>query len=352
MINFNNIIKEPLTIFEALKKMDNIKRKILFFTDENNNFLGLISLGDIQRSIIKNCPLDTPVKNIFRKKEHITFATIHQSFEDIKNIMIQNRVEAMPVLNDDGILEKIIFWEDIIPEKELKNFNKLNLPVVIMAGGFGTRLKPLTNVIPKALIPLGGKTILEEIMDNFLKFSCDKFYISVNYKSDLIQYYFNTQTKAKYDIYFLKELNPLGTAGGLSLLKGVIDKTFFVSNCDIIIKDDYSKIYDYHKDNKNELTIVAALKSFKIPYGTISAGENGILQSIDEKPEITFKINTGLYILEPHLIEEIPDKKFFHITELINKLNNEKRRVGVFPISEGAWLDIGNWKEYLEQIKF
>ncbi len=96
------------------------------------------------------------------------------------------------------------------------------------------------------------------------------------------------------------------------------------------------------------MTIVAALKSFKIPMEHIS-GENGILQSIDEKPEITFKINTGLYILEPHLIEEIPDKKFFHITELINKLNNEKRRVGVFPISEGAWLDIGNWKEYLEQ---
>ena len=137
----------------------------------------------------------------------------------------------------------------------------------------------------------------------------------------------------------------MGTAGSMSLLKGKISETFFVTNCDILIEQDYSEILEYHKVNKNEITIVAALKHFPISYGTIETGENGKLKKLIEKPELTFKINSGMYILEPHLIDEIPVNEFFHITTLIEKVSNRGGNVGVFPVSEKSWKDVGNWSE-------
>ena len=219
---------------------------------------------------------------------------------------------------------------------------------VIMAGGFGTRLKPLTNVLPKPLIPIGEKTIIEDIFERFYNHGCSQFYISVNYKADLIEYYLKKQNLAAYQLNFFSEQNPMGTAGSLSLLKGKIDQTFFVSNCDIIIDQDYSEILDYHRSNNNEITIVAALKHFPIAYGTIETGDNGKLLNLLEKPELTYKINSGMYILEPHLIEQIPTDSFFHITQLIEIVQKRKGKVGVFPVSEKSWTDVGSWSEYLK----
>jgi NDP-sugar pyrophosphorylase family protein len=142
----------------------------------------------------------------------------------------------------------------------------------------------------------------------------------------------------------------MGTAGSLSLLKDRIHETFFVSNCDILIEQDYSEILRYHKENKNEITLVAALKHYPIPYGTVEAGENGQLIALKEKPELTFKINSGMYILDPHLLNEIPDNQFFHIIQLIEKVKKRKGKVGVFPVSEKSWRDIGEWSEYLKLI--
>ena len=140
----------------------------------------------------------------------------------------------------------------------------------------------------------------------------------------------------------------MGTAGSLTLLKEIIHETFFVSNCDIIIEQDYSEILDYHREQKNLITIVAALKHYHIPYGTVETSENGRLVSLVEKPEITYKINSGMYILEPEVLNEIPENTFFHITHLIEKLLAKNEKVGVFPVSEKSWKDIGEWKEYLE----
>jgi NDP-sugar pyrophosphorylase family protein len=167
----------------------------------------------------------------------------------------------------------------------------------------------------------------------------------------MIKYYFSTLPENTYQIVYLKEEMPLGTAGSLHLLKGKINSTFFVSNCDILIDQDISDIYDYHIATKNEITLVAALKNYFIPYGILETRENGRLQSITEKPELTFKINTGFYILEPHLLDEIPSNKLYHITSLISKLNKEKRKVGVFPVSEKSWKDIGDWNEYQKFLK-
>ena len=140
----------------------------------------------------------------------------------------------------------------------------------------------------------------------------------------------------------------MGTAGSLSLLKGKVNETFFVSNCDIIIEQDYSEILDFHRANQNEISIVAALKHYPIPYGTIESCEGGKLVNITEKPELTFKINSGMYILEPHLLEEIPKNQFFHITHLIEKIHQRRGNLGVFPVSEKSWKDIGEWDEYLK----
>lgn len=340
------IIDSNSSVLSALKLMDEVRRKLLLVT-VNGEFSGLLSIGDVQRSIIKNNKLTNKVSSVVRN-DYIT-ANPKQSIEEIKKLMLSIRAEFMPVVDENNVLIDVYFWEDLFGQLNKETLFKFNLPVVIMAGGLGTRLKPLTNVLPKPLIPVNDKTFLEEIFERFYSHGCDEFYISVNYKASLIEYYLKEQN-LPYHIIFFKEPKPMGTAGSLSLLKGKIKETFFVSNCDIIIDQDYSEVLKYHRESKNEITVIAALKHFPIAYGTIETGENGQLIKLIEKPELTFKINSGMYILEPHLLEEIPDDQLFHITDLIENINSRKGKIGVFPVSEKSWKDIGSWKEYLEMI--
>lgn len=338
------IVNSEDTIITVLKKMDASQRKLLVVMAENQ-FKSLVSIGDIQRAIINNIALNTPISSILRKK--VIVASTDDDPKLVKANMKTVRAEFMPIVSASGELVNIIFWEDLFEEKHTpKVSGKLDLPVIIMAGGKGTRLKPLTNVLPKPLIPIGDKTFIEEIMDRFVSCGCHDFYLSLNYKAEIIRYYFDTLQNSDYRIKYFQEDQPLGTAGSLHLLNGKIQSTFFVSNCDIIIDQDYYEILKYHRENRNEITVVAALKNYSIPYGTLTTREDGLLQSIEEKPEIVFKINTGFYILEPHLINEIPKNQFYHITYLIEKIRSENRRVGVFPVSEKSWTDIGNWDEY------
>jgi len=341
------ILNEENTILSALKKMDRTEKKLLLVFN-GSEFINILSIGDIQRAIIKNISLDTPIKKILRAKTRI--ATDRDSMDDIKNQIKKHRIECMPVINAQGVLINVLFWEDLFGKKEKRINANINLPVVIMAGGKGTRMRPLTNVIPKPLIPIGEKTIIEEIMDRFTEVGCNNFYLSVNYKAETIKHYFQQLNSRQYRINYFQEEKPLGTAGSLFLIKNKINTTFFVSNCDIIINEDYNEIYKYHKANKNELTIVAALKHYPIPYGTIETKEGGVLTELKEKPELTFQINSGMYILEPHLFDEIPKNEFFHITNLIENIQKRKGKVGVFPVSEGSWKDIGDWSVYLNNI--
>jgi NDP-sugar pyrophosphorylase family protein len=222
--------------------------------------------------------------------------------------------------------------------------------VIIMAGGEGRRLKPITNILPKALIPLGEKTILEHILQRFYLVGCNEFYISLNYKADMVKYYLSAEQFSIFNITYFQEEKPLGTAGSLTLIKDKIKSPFFLSNCDILIDQELGAIYDFHVENRNKITLVAAMKHLRIPYGTLQTKEDGLLYELTEKPEYNFKINSGLYILEPDVISEIPENQFFHITDLIEKLMEKKERVGVFPVSEGSWIDIGNWDDYLKNI--
>lgn len=338
----NRFIESSATLLDGLKKMDQLDKKLLLVFNQEL-FVGLISVGDIQRAIINNQNLETTIHSILRS--NFRYANASMSFDQIKDLMIKHRMEMLPVLDNDKNLIEVYFWENVFEDSKQK-FDFFKIPVVIMAGGFGTRLRPLTNVLPKPLIPIGEKTMLEEIFDRFYRHGCTQFYVSVNYKSELIKFYLNSLNLPYNTDCFLEE-KPLGTAGSLHLLKGKINETFFVSNCDIIIEDDYANILKYHQENKNEITLVAALKHFPIAYGTLETGVDGELLELKEKPELTFKINSGMYVLEPHLIDEIPKNEFFHITHLIEKVMNRGGRVGVFPVSEKSWKDVGNWIEYL-----
>ncbi|MBQ2852684.1 MAG: nucleotidyltransferase family protein [Alphaproteobacteria bacterium] len=340
-------IQVSKSILEALKLMDSSKTKLLFVFDEKK-FVGLLTIGDVQRAILKDVVLSSSIFTILDKNK--VYASVDEPVESIKNKMSRLRAECMPVLDQDGNLVEVYYWKDLFGTSNNKAIQDINLPVVIMAGGKGTRLAPLTNVYPKPLIPIGEKTIVETIMDKFVDHGCHYFYMSVNYKADTIKNYFDFINNPDYNIHYFQEKKPLGTAGSLRLLKDKINTTFFVSNCDILIEEDYSEILNYHRSNNNELTVVAAVKTLSIPYGTIITGENGILESIEEKPTLSFKINTGLYILEPSLLNDIPNE-FYHITHLMEKLKTQGRRVGVYPISQNDWKDMGEWNEYLKMIK-
>lgn len=342
----SRIVSKDISIINALKKMDELSVKLLIIM-EYQKFVSLISIGDIQRAIINNIPIEKPISFIIRKV--INTASVKDNIEQIKEKMLEERDELMPIIDNENNLIDVIFWEELFTEQKKEKCN-YNFPVVIMAGGKGTRMHPITNIIPKPLVPIGEKTIIEKIMDDFISIGIKEFYVSINYKAEMIKNYFANGYRC-VEINFIEETNFYGTAGSLSLLKDKIKSTFFVSNCDILVDQDLSKVIDYHESNGNKITIIAALLQNSIAYGTLETGNDGLLISLKEKPEFTHKINSGVYILEPEVLQMIPNDRLFHMTDLIEKVNEENGKVGVFPISEKSWQDIGEWKHYVNYLK-
>lgn len=335
-------------VSEALKQMDEIGRKLLIVI-RGSLYHSMLSIGDIQRAIINGIPLSSPLSSILRREVKVGYST--DDIETIKKQMLERRNEFMPIVSADGNILKVVFWEDIVETTLSHEKEKIDLPVLVMAGGVGSRLKPLTNVLPKALIPIGDKSIIEQIMDSFIPYGCNRFFLSVNYKAEMIKYYLSSLQNDLYHVNYIQETSPLGTAGSIKMLEGSINSTFFVTNCDIMVDQDYAEILKFHKLNDNEITIVAAMMNVSIPYGVLNTNADGLLISMDEKPEFYYKINTGLYILEPTIFRDIPPNTCFHITELIDSLVSSGRRVGVFPVSESSWIDMGNWDEFLKKAK-
>ena len=342
------------TLLQAIKRMDEVRCKLLLVM-ESDIFRGLLSIGDIQRAIIKNVSLDTPVTQVMRTD--IVVCKEGDSYEHIRSEMIRCRAVFMPIMGEGGQVNRVVFWDEMFQDGlenkggSNENTQGLGLPVVIMAGGKGTRLAPLTNILPKPLLPYGKKTILENIMDCFVQAGCNRFYLSLNYKASMIRHYFAELNNVSYKIDFFEEEVPLGTCGSLSLMREKLKTPFFVSNCDIVINQDLQEVWQYHQANKNELTVVAALKHVKLAYGSLETGEDGLLRNLSEKPEWVFKVNSGMYLLEPHLLDLIPENSFFNMTDLMDILLSHNRRVGVFPVSEGSWSDIGNWEDYQRCLK-
>jgi len=342
------IIKSDATLLTGIKKMDEIKRKLLIVY-HNNIFFSLLTIGDIQRAILRNADIASTSIYDEIKLKPIDICYIGEPEEEIRQKMLSLRCEFMPILNINNELERVVFWEDYFDSEHIESatFSSLaEIPVVIMAGGKGQRLQPITNILPKPLIPMGKKPIVQVIMENFRKYGATRIIMSVNYKSEMIKFYFDSLEGRDYNIEYVHEDKPLGTAGSLFLIKDKIKDTFFISNCDIIINHSYPEMLEYHRTQGNAITAIAAMKFYSIPYGTFEVGKNGRLISILEKPEQSYMINTGMYIMEPFVLDYIKENEHIHITDLIEKVNAEIGKVGVYPINSNSWVDIGNWKEY------
>ncbi|HBW21934.1 MAG: hypothetical protein A2X28_01950 [Elusimicrobia bacterium GWA2_56_46] len=343
----NLMIASEITVKQALKKMDEAGAKILFVADDAKRLIGTVTDGDIRRHILKEGLLGVPVARIMNS-EPVSLLEGY-SKEEAKGIMVSKAIDYLPVVDKVGKVISAIRWLDLF-EKNISNNELHGVMAIIMAGGTGSRLAPVTSFLPKPLIPIGDKPIAEMIMEKFLSFGCRDFYFSINFKGNLLKAYFN-EFKHLFNISYLQEDKPLGTIGSLHMLKGKIKRPFFVSNCDILIEADYSDIYKFHRENKNKITMIVSMKHYTIPYGVCEISNGGALKGIKEKPEYDYLVNTGLYVMDPDVINDIPKNKFYHVTDLIADYTKRKKKIGVYPISEKSWFDMGEWQEFQKMFK-
>ena len=344
----NFLITKSSSIKNAMKQMNKIGEKALFIVDENRRLLGSLTDGDIRRWILKKGGLDEKIDRAYRKNP--IFVTVDYDVEEVKQLMLDNKVEWIPVINGQREVIEVLLWQNIFGEAAVCLRPKLFLPVVIMAGGKGARLDPFTKILPKALIPIGERPIIKIIMDNFFEYGIEEFYVSINHKSKMIKSYFE-EMNSNYTIHFIEEKFPLGTAGSLKFLQGITKDSLLVTNCDIIVKADLSEIVEFHNKNAYDMTIVGSFKHHTVPYGICEIENGGILKVLNEKPEYDFIVNTGMYVIKDSVLDLIPEDQIFHITDLIKHLKVNRGRVGVFPISERSWIDVGQWKEYHRAVR-
>ena len=345
-----NIIKDNVSVRDAVKKMDIENSKLLIVINNLNKVIGIFTMGDFRRAIFYGLDIDDKISSITNK--NFQYLAEGYSKRDAKKIFIDNNlIMDIPVLSKKHQLLTIVNRSSFFNKKKLikKKINLNNLPVVIMAGGKGTRLDPFTRILPKPLIPIGNNPIIRVIMDNFINHGLKKFYISVNEKSSMIKSYFSDH-KFKYKIKFIEEKKPLGTAGSLKLLTNKLKKTFIVTNTDIQVHSDYLSMIELHKKNNNDITLISSIQNYTIPYGVCTFDKDGILKNINEKPKYDFFINTGLYIIEPKILKLIPKNIKYDMSHLLNKALSKGIKIGIFPISERSWIDIGQWSEYKKNI--
>ena len=339
------------TIRDAMQRLDQTAEKCLFVIDEKSALIGSLTDGDVRRAILGGRGLDETIEGVFNEKPiAVSIDTPKTGAADIVNaeatqLMRKHRVEVIPVIDKKFRIHKYVTWADLFGDDRTAERKSLDVPAVIMAGGYGKRLEPFTKVLPKPLIPVHDKPIVEHIIDRFVDAGVQEFWLTVNYKSRIMKAYFHDR-KPDYAVRFVDEPQPMGTAGSLQFLREKIDSNFFVTNCDIIVNSDYRRIMDFHTEHQHMITLVGSAVHYQIPYGTCVLNDGGSLARIDEKPRYDFLVNTGMYIVSPEALNLIPPHGTYHMTHLIEDAMAAERTVGVFPVSEDAWIDVGQWKEY------
>ena len=342
-------VQGNITIRQAMKKLSQSGEKCLIITDEKSNLLGTLSDGDLRKAILKGAAVGDHVTDVYQQRPTVLVEG-NYSLKDAKKLFTKNKFDLIPVVDEKCKLVDILFWETVLQNGENQREQKLDIPVVIMAGGKGTRLEPFTKVLPKPLVPIHEKPVIEHIIERFTEVGVRNFILTVNYKASIMKAFFE-ELAPDFSVEFLEEQEPLGTAGSLRLLEGRFNTPFMVTNSDIIIKADYPDLYAFHRENGYDITLVASMKNYTIPYGTCELNGDGYLKNINEKPEYDVLVNTGLYVLNPAILGLIPKEKLYHITHLIEDSQENGKKVGVYPIDDDAWVDVGQWAEYQKAIE-
>lgn len=341
------IVTEEMSLLETMKVIDKNASGNAFLC-RDGILLAAVSDGDIRRSLMNGVSTDTAIREI--ANYHPTFLYQRDS-RKAEGLMKEKMITALPILDESNRIVDIRF---LLKKTSLIEQN-LKVPVVIMAGGKGTRLKPFTDILPKPLIPIGEKTITEHILDRFQKYGCSDFYMIVNYKKSFIKAYFTDASVPEEKVcpaglHFVDEEKFLGTGGGIALVKNDIKETFFLTNCDILVDADYEKIIKQHKERKNLITIVCAEKKVVIPYGTLTLDPDGEVVEFKEKPSFQIYTNTGFYVIEPEFLDMIPEDTHVDITDLITNCMQNGEKVGTYLIHDDDWMDMGQFEE-LEKMK-
>jgi len=375
----NYLISENSTIKNAINLLNKNKDKCLIVVDKKNTLKGTITDGDIRRALVQGKILNNNIKKVYKKNPEKIY--LNKYLENDKSDAFFKKIKehkVLPIVNKKKKIVNILNWTSFSNNKK---YNSKNIKVVIMSGGEGRRLFPYTVVVPKPLVPVNEKAIIDHIIEKFENIGINNFYLTVNYKMNLLKAYFSQQKtiidhiiekfeniginnfyltvnykmnllkayfsqQKKIKIKFINEKKPLGTAGSLSFFQKKIKESFFVTNCDSLIIYDYNSIYKYHNDKQLDLTIVAAKKIHYIPYGVCILSDKGLLNSINEKPKYDFLINTGFYIVNPRILKFIKKNKHLNMDDFINILLKKKMRVGVYSINENSWLDFGQWNVF------
>ena len=343
------IVTSDIDIRKAMKAMVSSSVKCLLVVNKNKNLIGTLSDGDLRRAILSGMQVNDLIERIYNQKPTY-FVQSEYNLDDVKKMFLENKFDLIPVVDNEHKVVDVLVWEEVFKDNIDVIKKKLDVPVVIMAGGKGTRMEPFTKVLPKPLVPINEKPIIEHIIERFTSHGITDFRITINYKSKIMRAYFE-EIAPDYSVVFIQEKKPLGTAGSLKFLVEKLDQPFFVTNCDIIVNADYLNIYQFHQDNNFDITLVASMKNYIIPYGTCKLNGDGHLQNINEKPEYDFLVNTGLYVLNPDVLNFIPKGKSYHITQLIKDVKEDGKRVGVYPIDDDSWIDVGQWSEYQNAVE-
>lgn len=336
------LVNYDMSVREAVKYVDIENEKIICVVDEYKKLLGIFTAGDMRRYVISGGDMSCKIGDVMNRNPKVFLDEQAALKEAEKKPLV-----AYPIVTKEGILRKIIFG-DRKDETESKVLE--NVPLVMMAGGKGTRLYPYTKVLPKALIPIGDLTISERIINNFSKYGCKKVWFVLNYRAKMIQAYYS-DLERNYEVDYAEEASFLGTGGGLRLLKEHLKSTFIVTNCDILVNADFEYAYRTHVQNHNDMTFVCAMKDMEVPYGVLQVDNGGNITDIVEKPSFSFLTNTGVYIIEPQVLDLIKDKEFIHLPEIAIRCIENGGKVGAFPVSNKAWLDMGQFSEMDKMIK-
>ncbi len=324
-------VPQDVTVREAIAAIDRSKRQIAVVVDGDGKLVATVTDGDVRRGILKGVDLDGPVSQVM----HTTPTTVREDDDEtaVRRLMRERKLQHVPVLDADG---KLL---DLATVDELFGVAPRNTRVVLMAGGLGTRLRPLTETIPKPMLDVGGRPLLEQIIAGFADQGFTRISVSVNYRKEMVQDHFGDGAKFGVEIDYIEEDAPLGTAGALSLMPSRPKAPFIVMNGDLLVSMRFSNLLKFHQDVEAVATMVVREYAHQVPYGVVRA-EGDIMTGIEEKPTEKFFVNGGIYVLSPEAFDQIEPGIALDMPTLLTRLREAGQRVAVFPLAE-YWRDIG-----------